>query len=277
MNTNDKLSKDYIDIPTSYNQKGGVEFSYSFWLRRGTHTNEKIRNMIIFTKGAPLISPVEKEPMKGYIYQHDGQQNSDKNEIYKEFQTELKINDQNRDSKIQKIKNNRLVKCPLVRFGETNDSLRIELNTIKNPHLFIDVDSEIFSLLKSSKKLSKYNLISFSIKDNVDFGGIERGIRVDVYIDDALVKTQSFENNALMTNDGPMNLFPSNRDTTGDVSEIDVDIADLTYFNFALNNKEVEDVYKKGFTEGVCKPNTKTFNSQSKYHKINLYNETRQI
>lgn len=277
MNTNDKLSKDYIDIPISYNQKGGVEFSYSFWLRRGTNTNEKIKNMIIFSKGAPLINPVDKEPMKGYIYQHDGEQNPDKNELYKDFQTEIQPNDPNKDTKIQTIKNNRLVKCPLVRFGESNDSLRIELNTLKNPHLFVDIDSEIFGLLKSSKKLSKYNLITFSVKDNVDFGGIERGIRVDVYIDDALVKTQSFENNALMTNDGPMNLFPSNRDTTIDVSEIDVDIADLTYYNFAMNNKEVEDAYKKGFTDGVCKPNTQTFASKSKYHKVNLFNETRQI
>jgi hypothetical protein len=280
INTVDPTRNDYINIPNSFNQDGGAQYSYSFWLRRGMNTNQPLRNTIIFYKGSPLIHPVEQESMKGHVYQHDGANNTDKNYLYKDFQLELNSedSDEERQAKLNDIKNNRFIKSPLVRFGKQADSLRIELNTLKNPHLYVDVDAEIFSLLKSSSKLRKYNLITFSVRDNVDFGGAERGIRVDVYIDDALVKTQAFENNALMLNNGHIHLFPSYRDTERSNAQINADIAELTYYNFALNNREVEQLYSKGFTDGVCRLNTPQFGgSNNRYNKVNLFNETRQI
>jgi hypothetical protein len=112
-----------------------------------------------------------------------------------------------------------------------------------------------------------------TFQDNVDFGGIERGIKVEVYIDDALVKTESFENNALKINNGPIVLFPSNFDKQ---FTIDSDIVDLTYYNFALKTMDIDRVYYNGFKEQVCKlPDS--WNSKDQrysYGKLNLHNET---
>ena len=269
IDTYDNTREMYVDIPPSTNQMGGAQFSYSFWLRRGIGTESILKNKIIFYRGN-LVKSDGSDAKKGYIYQRgSGDDNPpDENVEYKEFQSD--------DQKI--MLNNRSVKCPLVRFGESPNSLRIEFNSIKNPHLFVDLDAEVFELLKSSKKNPHFNLVTFSLQDNFDFGGVERGIKVDVFIDDALVKTQSFENNALRINEGPIVLFASNRDIE-DVKIIDADIVDLTYHNYALDTKNVDDLYRRGFKDRVCElPDSWNSNkAKYSYRKLNLYNETKQI
>jgi hypothetical protein len=266
IDTYDPTQSSYIHLPISSNQIGGAQYSYSFWLRRGIGTQSILKNKIIFYRGN-AIKPNNVDYKKGYIYQRgDGDDSQDTNLEYTEFQ-----NDTN-------VLNDRFIKCPLVRFGKDNNSLRIEFNSIKNPHLYVDLDADVFELLKSSKKNPSYNLISFSLQDNFDFGGIERGIKLDVFVDDALVKTKSFENNALRINEGPIVLFASNRDIE-DARVIDADIVDLTYHNFALQTSDVDDIYNRGFKDRVCELPSSFKSNKPKYtyRKLNLYNETKQI
>ena len=152
----------------------------------------------------------------------------------------------------------------------------IEFNSLRNPHLKVELDGEIFSLLKSSSKHPKYNLITVSFQDNFDFGGVERGIKVEVFIDDALAKTEVFEDNALRLNNGPIVLFPGN---VGEVNTVDAEIVDLTYYNFATSTMDVDRIYNNGFRERVCQLPDSWDSTDSKYDygKINLYNETRQL
>jgi hypothetical protein len=102
---------------------------------------------------------------------------------------------------------------------------------------------------------------------------------VDVFIDDSLVKSSSFENNALRLNDGPVVLFASNRDTEM-ATIIDADIVDLTYHNYAMNILDCEKKYNAGFNNEMCQLPESWSGSKVNgqvYNKINLYNETRQI
>lgn len=253
----------YVNLKPSVNRMGGIQFTYSFWLRRSKTSG--LNQKILFFRGAEIKDKNER----GYVYENNpnatGTQKDDEiaNDDFSQETSQSKEN-----------KNNRFIKCPLVRF--VNDGLRVEFNTIKDPHMFVDLDGEIFGLLKSSKKNPKYNLITITFQDNFDFGGKERGIKVEVFIDDSLIKTSSFENNALRPNKGPIILFANDVDQD---DNIDADFADLTYHNYAMDINDVDQLYKKGFADISCQLPDSWNDDQQRYSlgKINLYNETKQL
>uniref|UniRef100_A0A6C0CTX5 Uncharacterized protein n=1 Tax=viral metagenome TaxID=1070528 RepID=A0A6C0CTX5_9ZZZZ len=244
----------YVDLKPSVNRIGGNQFTYSFWLRRNKLSG--LDNKIMFFRGTDLKSETDMK----------------RGNLYHKLKTQLADSLEPEDNGDRL--NERFIKCPLVRF--VNNGLRVEFNTIKNPHMSVDLDAEIFSILKSSKKNPKYNLITISFQDNFDFGGRERGIKVEAFIDDALVKTSSFENNSLRMNEGKIILFANNIEEN---DNIDADFAELMYHNYAMNIYDVESLYNKGFNDITCQlPDSWTDNKQRyTMAKVNLYNETQQL
>lgn len=283
-----KNSPLYVDLIPSINFKGGAQYSYSFWLRKAAGTNEGLKNKIIFYRGNEVKCNVTEDnppscgvggySQKGHIY-NDKHVSPDE---YLSYQPDLQHVENNDVNKLNNMRgSNRFIKSPLVRFGDfdstkNNTHLVIEFNSLRNPHLKVELNGEVFSLLKSSSKHPKYNLITVSFQDNFDFGGIERGIKVEVFIDDALVRTEVFEDNALRINKGPIVLFPGN---IGELNAIDAEIADLTYYNFAVSTMDVDRIYNNGFRDRTCQLPDSWESTDSKYDfgKINLYNETRQL
>lgn len=254
IHTYDFRNSMYVDLKPSVNRIGGNQFTYSFWLRR--NRLEGLDNKILFFRGTNLK---ENDHERGELYSKLSSQDVDT--LEREVLQDERSND-------------RFIKCPLVRF--VNNGLRVEFNTLKNPHMSVELDAEIFGLLKSSKKNPKYNLITISFQDNFDFGGRERGVKVEVFIDDALVKTSSFENNSLRMNNGKIILFAN------DISKnenTDADFAELMYHNYAMTIYDVEALYNRGFNDITCQlPDSWTDNKQRyAMAKVNLYNETQQI
>lgn len=243
----------YVDLKPSVNRIGGNQFTYSFWLRRNRFNN--LDNKIMFFRGTDLKDDAQR------------------GNLYLKNKSTVDVDVLERENQSDRI-NERFIKCPLVRF--VNNGLRIEFNTIKDPHMSVELDAEIFSLLKSSKKHPKYNLITISFQDNFDFGGRERGIKVEAFIDDALVKTSSFENNALRLNKGKLILFANDIDQNED---IDADFAELMYHNYAMTIYDVEGLYNKGFNDITCQLPDSWKSNDKRYTmaKVNLYNETKQI
>lgn len=243
----------YVDLKPSINRIGGNQFTYSFWLRRNRFNN--LNNKIMFFRGTDLKDDAQR------------------GNLYLKNKSTVDVDVLERENQSDRI-NERFIKCPLVRF--VNNGLRVEFNTIKDPHMSVELDAEIFSLLKSSKKHPKYNLITISFQDNFDFGGRERGIKVEAFIDDALVKTSSFENNALRLNKGKLILFANNIDQNED---IDADFAELMYHNYAMTIYDVEGLYNKGFNDITCQLPDSWKSNDKRYTmaKVNLYNETKQI
>ena len=253
-----------------------------------------MKNKIIFYRGNEVkCSNTEDNPpscgtSNGYGYSQKGhiydKHNSSPDE-YVSYQPDHPSGepDVNINADINALRgSNRFIKSPLIRFGDfdqtkKNTHLVIEFNSLRNPHLKLELDGEIFSLLKSSSKHPKYNMITATFQDNFDFGGVERGIKVEIFIDDALVKTEVFEDNALRINNGPIVLFPGN---IGDLNNTtDSEIADLTYYNFAVNAMDVDRIYNNGFRDRTCQLPDSWESNKNKYDfgKINLYNETRQL
>tara|TARA_B110000261_G_scaffold156452_1_gene190387 strand:+ start:85 stop:1071 length:987 start_codon:yes stop_codon:yes gene_type:complete len=252
----------YVDLKPSVNRIGGTQFTYSFWLRRNRTVG--LDNKILFFRGSERKDKQEK----GFIYKSSGTGNDETidNPEFNKLEPGLQSNE-------------RFIKCPLVRFVHTdeNSGLKIEFNTLKDPHKYITLDATVFKLLKSSKQHPKYNLITISFQDNFDYGGTERGIKIEVFIDDALVKTSSFENNSLKINNGPIVLFANSYEETKE--NIDADFAELTYHNYAMDIHDVDTLYKKGFSDMTCALPDSWNNNGNRYTlaKINLYNETNQI
>lgn len=251
----------YVDLKPSQNRIGGTQFSYSFWLRKTPGSN--LGNLVLFFRGNEIKSG---EKAKGFVYEGNGNDADVMNELHKDFQDESSTHT-----------NNRFIKCPLVRFKNDSKSLRIEFNTLKNPHMYLDLDAEVFEHITSTTKNVQYSLISIAFQDNVDYGGIERGIKVEISLNDTLVKTKVFEDNALRLNKGPIVLLPNNSD---EENRIDADMVNLTYYNYALENSDVLSIYQKGIpTESVCRlPDSWTVPQKThRYHKLDLHNELHQI
>jgi hypothetical protein len=293
---NKRNSTMFVDLVPSINLTGGAQYSYSFWLRKATGSSDQLQNKIIFYRGNEIIK-CDKTMRKnnndneckddenskiGHIYDENGF-TPEEYEKYQGIDRTIGIQKTN----LSEDKNDgsqRFVKAPLVRFGDfdktkNNTYLVVEFNSLRNPHLKVELDGEIFSMLKSTSSKPKYNLITISFQDSFDFGGVERGIKVEVFIDDALVKTKIFEDNALKINKGPIVLFPP-LPPGKNTDEIDADIVDLTYYNFAVSTLDVDNIYKKGFRDITCQlPDSWSNSNNSKYNygKINLYNETRQL
>jgi hypothetical protein len=248
----------YVNLKPSVNRLGGNQFTYSFWLRRSQSIG--LNNKILFFRG----SEIKDSYNRGDIYERDTKATPPEDNL------ENGVDDD--DNRI----NERFVKCPVVRFVEKG--LKIEFNTIKDPHKSVTLDADVYQLLRSSTKNPKYNLITISFQDNFDFGGRERGIKVEVFIDDALVKTSSFENNALRMNKGSVVLFANDISQT-ESDTLDADFAELMYHNYAMDIHDVESLYNKGFNDITCQLPDSWKNNERRYNieKINLYNETNQI
>ena len=262
ISTHDYTQSMYVDLKPSQNRIGGTQFSYSFWLRKAPGSD--LKNKIIFFRG----NEIKSDKKKGFLYE------SAKHTTAVDTMRDDDMQFQNLDDSNT---NNRFVKCPLVRFGEDSNSLKIEFNTLRNPHMSIDLDAEVFSHVTSSKKNPAYSLITIAFQDNFDFGGIERGIKVDTFLNKSLVKTVTFENNALRLNKGPLIMFPNN---STEETFIDADIVNLTYYNHAVDMNDVFNVYDSGFKEDICRfPDSWNKNTKSahEYQELGLYNELQQI
>lgn len=235
-----KTMGNFIDISPSIDQKGGVEFSYTFWINMrankiGDSFSYPLRNegTVIFCKGiypskAPSTIDFKSAFIENYPYETD------------------------------KITPEVLVKCPLVRFTrpKTGSSssihlpcLQIEFNTFKNPHNVIILDDTLISNLVSGDVNPKWHLISIVFKDHVvEKGDISEavGLQVDVYFNDVLAKTHVVHNDGVKLNDGNLTINPS---TTSDKNST---YSSLTYYNYALTANDISDIFNKADFKGQC-------------------------
>lgn len=257
LNTSNPYKDGFVFMPNSNNLKGGSQFSYTFWLDIKSSYMQHLNNINIFMRG-------NKNVKKG-LYQTS----SNKNAMP-------------------------LVACPLVKFasnmnrhggdhghGEENrphrgNFLEIIFNTMKNPYNKVVIDEDIYKFITSSNSNPKWFMITITFQDYVDFSNAEKGIQIQNFINDNLVSTKVVKNDTLKTNNGNVFLTPSFTDNEAQEVEGESFYSDLTYFNYALDIIEIENIYKRGITDasGQCvtakyssKDNTKDY-----YHKLSMNN-----
>jgi hypothetical protein len=222
VNTSLKTKANYVNVPESMNKEGGIEFSYSFWMRLMNSDSSQI----LFTKG------LFQDKSTGFLDAVDGKT--------AEAVEHTKIN-----SEINGINHEQLVKCPLVKM--TSNSLNISFNTLRKIHN--EIEYKYDDIIKSSQHNPRWFLFSVVFKEGAfttDYGLKTKGIIVDLYVNEQHVKSKFIENDSLKLNEGNIHVFPQAIDDTDNM------FGDLNYHNFALTVNDVEKIWKKGFNKGGC-------------------------
>jgi hypothetical protein len=264
-NTTDKTSGSYADLTPSINQNGGAEYTYNFWLYKD---KSKLVSMSGLTsEDIVLLLRGSKKMLK---YESDNC---------------------NAVSKYIMIKN------PLIRMKSDGSSIIVEYNTLTSPDAYHDggnselnCNSTWFD--KNKGLLGIYNIDSTydskwfmvtiilqEINPNNDILYKNKTV-CKMYINGILMLDRIVESPydgtvdgsaAMRHNKGPLyvkpaGIFKNGGAATDEItSERALMMANLSYYNYALTDIDVEALYKSGFTHSPAKVPIDTSNEASLY------------
>jgi hypothetical protein len=213
-------SSNYAAIVRSFNRQGGAQFTYSFWMSMSNVSRSNVGNKVIFLRGdnrkytfTKQVTTTPAGPAAGAT---------------------------------QQLSDIIAVKCPLIRFGDTFDSFVVEMNTMHNIDeriLFSPSSSTESTLRHNALKLGqgRWVMYTFTFQDSTRINDFEDGIVVRFYVNDMLYHTK-FVKSAMKQNNGNLYLLPK-RNGFG---LQDAKIGHFKYFNYALGQAQVNDMYNEG-------------------------------
>jgi hypothetical protein len=262
-NTRDKSKGTYIDLSPSINQKGGSVYTYNFWLYfPESVSNVNGKTLVLFNKGS--------DQLVKYSSTYRCNTNEEKGWF--------------------------LVKNPLVRL-DTNasnkiDAIIVEFNSIEHPDVFhagantgdkictgnmVDKDNNLIGIkdLANRKDLEKqWNMITIIVSetspDDDVFVSSNQAV-VKLYLNGYAYLDKDGElaerSTAMKVNNSDLHIgteYTNNNNnalpTNGTPDSTDVGISDLTYFNYALEDKEIVSLFKEGCKKSTALiPTTSTF------------------
>ena len=241
INTSNAFTSGYVHLPQSNNLKGGVQFSYSFWLDTKSYNLYDLRDRIIFMRG------INSRKYEGYDHPFIAC-------------PLVKFGNFNQANSV--VKDNR------------NSYIDVIFNTIKKPHASVSLNQEVFDLTRSTNQNPRWFLITICFKDYIDFNQYERGIQIQSYINDNLVNTDVIKNDSLKVNNSNFYITPNEHMI--DVVNTNSMYADITYYNYALSISEIEKIYKRGvIDDGACstaKTNSIRMTNDNKYQRLDANN-----
>jgi hypothetical protein len=254
-NTRDKSKGTYVDLSPSINQKGGSVYTYNFWLYfpDEVSTVDANKTLVLFNKGSDQL------------VKYNSTYRCDTNEEKGWF----------------------LVKNPLVRL-DTNatskiDAIIVEFNSIQHPDVFhagantgdkicsgnmVDKDNNLIGIkeLASRNDLRKqWNMITIIVSetspDDDVFVSSNQAV-VKLYLNGYAYLDKDGElaekSTAMKVNNSDLHIGTKYKLATDnsvlpttDGAPTGVGISDLTYFNYALEDKEIVSLFKEG-----CKKST---------------------
>lgn len=263
-NTRDKSKGTYVDLSPSINQKGGSVYTYNFWL----YFPEAVANvgddktLVLFNKGSDQLVKYSS------TYRCDTNDSDDKGWF--------------------------LVKNPLVRLDTKNteiDAIIVEFNSIQHPDVFhagantgdkictgnmVDKDNNLIGIKDLSKRKDlrkQWNMITIIVSetspdDDVFVSSNQAVVKLYLngyaYLDkdgELAEKSTAMKVNNSDLHIGTDKLYSDNNalPTTKD-EPTGVGISDLTYFNYALEDKEIVSLFKEGCKKSTALiPTTSTF------------------
>ena len=263
-NTRDKSKGTYVDLSPSINQKGGSVYTYNFWLYfpESVSTFGDTQTLVLFNKGSDQL------------VKYSSTYRCDTNEEKGWF----------------------LVKNPLVRLDTKNtkiDAIIVEFNSIERPDVFhagantgdkictgnmVDKDNNLIGIkeLASRNDLRKqWNMITIIVSetspDDDVFVSSNQAV-VKLYLNGYAYLDKDGElaekSTAMKVNNSDLHIG-TKHSTEGDnsvlpigtaVASTEVGISDLTYFNYALEDKEIVSLFKEGCKKSTALiPTTSTF------------------
>ena len=258
----------FVDLKPSVNQSGGIEFSYNFWLYQNNDfqtTANTTYTSILPDTGLNTGDIILLLRGTNKVVNYKNFCNTNKYDVY--------------------------VKCPLIKLENNGDSLTVEFNTqqsvdvahegAKNLCDKTNSDWEDANSYKVSVRGFKNNtnfknkwfMVSVLIQDTYpsDMLPKRNKTRVRIYINGVLELDQYVDSgidqidgspSILKPNNGNLYVFPklswanngfkTTQPTESQVKKIAM--ADLAYFNYVLDAKEIVSMYQAGFNKNYAKP-----------------------
>lgn len=263
-NTRDKSKGTYVDLSPSINQKGGSVYTYNFWLYfpESVSSVSNTQTLVLFNKGSDQL------------VKYSSTYRCDTNEEKGWF----------------------LVKNPLVRLDTKNreiDAIIVEFNSIEHPDVFhagantgdkictgnmVDKDNNLIGIkeLANRNDLRKqWNMITIIVSetspDDDVFVSSNQAV-VKLYLNGYAYLDKDGElaekSTAMKVNNSDLHIGTTYKDaadntvlpTGPDGHSTEVGISDLTYFNYALEDKEIVSLFKEGCKKSTALiPTTSTF------------------
>lgn len=272
-NTSDPANPTYINLTPSYNQRGGIEYSYNFWLY--------IDRTAMGATGA-VAQTMQQRPDQGL----------------KATDNILFVRGSNRGTVYKSIcgtdKKDILVKSPLIKFERENmDVLTVEFNTVAAPDPvkqgtrnrcndtasveWESMNSHKISLADFSKinnMDSKWFMVTVVLQDTnpSDVLPIRNSARCQIYVNGVLKLDQYVKGrlsdsvidapSVMRTNAGNLYIYPkvdipgsspvqsTNSMLSGSGGKAQAFLmADLTYYNYVLEKGDIADLFNRGFSK----------------------------
>jgi hypothetical protein len=247
-NTVDESSPNFVSMPRSINRKGGAQFTYAFWIHMGAASLNAYRHKTLLVKG-------DAQP-------------------YMLRQVALtKVGDTVQETPVATTFDDPVVYCPMLRFGKDHTELEVWFNSLTNLRehvVFSTVVSSDHALRKNMPSLvtNKWALFTVVLEDHAPINDFEDGIQVKLYINNAIHQVMKVPG-TLRQNNGNLILFPN-----GGIQGCK--IGNLTYFNYALEQPDVQSLFMKGppktYYSGGARQSAMQPLQLSAYNKIDLYN-----
>lgn len=175
----------------------------------------------------------------------------------------------NRIILLRGLKNDEIsIKSPLIKFGNNSNELVIQFNSTNNENnqIVLGKDTNIFDITTGDV----WYLVTVVFKDAINYRtNFENGIVVLIYLNGSLIDSgHEYKHDTLKINDGPLFILPSINNQTH--HNLNANIADLMYHNYALSQYEIEKIYKEG-------PNTDEYRTAVQIRNKGLGKDTPQI
>jgi hypothetical protein len=249
-------ARNYAPLTRSVNRRGGAQFTYALWMYIGDPSPANVGGKTILLRGSRDVVNWTKTTQTASL-------------------TDPKARTTTDDAPQRGV----LVKCPLIRFGDTYDSLVVEFNTVHDPSARVAITPAPAStgdptLRANLMKLAvnKWALHTFVFEDHVPISDFEDGVAVRYYLNDTLYHT-GYVASTLVQNHGDLHLLPT---SDGQAPLADCRIGDVVYYNHARTPQQVRAAYVDG-------PPTKATNDLfmgarpmplvlSEFNRLDLYN-----
>lgn len=260
IDTSDPNQIEYVSLPPSNNLKGGIQYSYSMWMNK-LNISSSIANRILFMRGLTTTSQVATLDTSSNI---DGV-----------WTNGTKIDTNLTKFKLTSTTNGPLVKQPLVKFGDNENELKIQFNTIKNPTNEIIITGDMMNKLNTNA----WYLLTFTFQDGYGIDGFENGVMIKFFINDKEMMTQTIPNDALIINQDPVYILPTLNVVDPNVATLAGSMADITYHNYALSQDDMLAIVLKGFNNmSYMTPGMKKSTANaSKYYTMTLNNSLQNL
>jgi hypothetical protein len=243
----------FLPIVQSYNRRGGLQFTYSFWIKVDTRSGgADVAQTVLLLRGDRRL----------FSWRRHTAADPDK-------QTPERVEEFGPDV---------LLKCPLIRFGKAFDEVVVEFNTLSDPNASFKIASSPASGPGGDRRNAlsliqgKWCMMTFAFEDNVGISNFEDGIMVRFYLNDDLYHTHR-QLGAFKRNQGDLHVAPN-----GDRDNANINIGDIRYFNYAVSPSSVATLYRAGPPKHQATDLEQRNDGEplylSEYNKLDIYNST---